>query len=205
MKLLSHRGYWKQSKEKNTAVSFERSFSMGLGTETDIRDYNGEVVISHDIPTGGELKFIDMLKIYNKYDSNLPLALNIKSDGLQGKIKAQLQEQNIKNYFLFDMSMTDHIVSLKQGLKCYTRHSEYDNCPLYEKSAGIWIDCFDSDWINENVINKHLQNNKTVCIVSPELHGREYISAWEKYKNIKNDDVMLCTDLPEKAMEFFNG
>lgn len=49
MIVLSHRGYWKNSLEKNKFVAFERSFSMGFGTETDIRDFNGELVISHDI------------------------------------------------------------------------------------------------------------------------------------------------------------
>ena len=202
MQVLSHRGYWKDKCEKNTEIAFDRSFSLGFGTETDLRDYNGEIVISHDIPTGNELTFPQMLEIYNKYDNTLPLALNIKSDGLQEKIKSTLQQYNITNYFLFDMSVPDHIVSLKNGLVCYTRHSEYEDCPLYEKSAGVWVDCFDGDWIDEKIINQHLNNNKKVCIVSPELHGREHLSAWEKYKGC---NAMLCTDVPELAKEFFNG
>ena len=39
MMILSHRGYWK---EKNLPIAFERSFSLGFGTETD---YKGELVI----------------------------------------------------------------------------------------------------------------------------------------------------------------
>ena len=35
--ILSHRGYWLQTEEKNSRKAFERSFFMGFGTETDIR------------------------------------------------------------------------------------------------------------------------------------------------------------------------
>ena len=120
MKFLSHRGYWNYDYEKNTAIAFERSFSLGFGTETDLRDLNGEVVISHDMPSVGVLTFSEMLEIYCKYDKPLPLALNIKSDGLQKKVKSKLLEYGVENYFLFDMSIPDHLVSLKHGLKCFT-------------------------------------------------------------------------------------
>ena len=50
MQVISHRGYWKTAAEKNTATAFARSFEMGFGTETDVRDLNGLLVISHDMP-----------------------------------------------------------------------------------------------------------------------------------------------------------
>ena len=50
IKILSHRGYWKKVEEKNTIQAFENSFSHGFGLETDIRDLNGKLVVSHDIP-----------------------------------------------------------------------------------------------------------------------------------------------------------
>ena len=51
MEILSHRGYWKTVTEKNTIIAFKRSFNLGFGTETDIRDLNGNLVISHDMPS----------------------------------------------------------------------------------------------------------------------------------------------------------
>ena len=57
MKILSHRGYWKTAEEKNTATAMHRSFSLGFGTETDVRDYNGKLVISHDIPDSSAISF----------------------------------------------------------------------------------------------------------------------------------------------------
>lgn len=210
MQIISHRGYWLTPEEKNTAKAFERSFKLGYGTETDIRDFFGELVISHDIPNGDEITVEEMLSIYQACACKAPLALNVKSDGLQSPLKKLLEKYNIANYFLFDMAVPDAIVSLKTGLICYTRQSEYERHPSYYSQAnGIWMDEFYEDWITIDNIQKHLKNNKTICIVSPELHKREPIYKWEQYKKLNKSfdlrNVILCTDLPEKAEEFING
>ncbi len=56
MIILSHRGYWKSEEERNQEVAFHRSFDLGYGTETDIRDIQGKLVISHDMPQGYNLQ-----------------------------------------------------------------------------------------------------------------------------------------------------
>ena len=73
MKILSHRGYWNNLTEKNSKSAFRRSFQLGFGTETDVRDLNGELVISHDMPIFDEatLPFYNFLSIYsNKINKN---------------------------------------------------------------------------------------------------------------------------------------
>ena len=87
MVILSHRGYWKAAVEKNTRVAFQRSFELGFGTETDLRDFGGKLVISHDPPTADSLLFEDFLSLYQERGNGLPLALNVKSDGLQESAK----------------------------------------------------------------------------------------------------------------------
>ena len=208
MIILSHRGYWKEINEKNLPIAFERSFSLGFGTETDIRDYKGELVISHDIADENCITVKDMFEIYNKYDKTLPLALNIKADGLQVKLKELLEEYNITNYFVFDMSVPDGLGYLKQNIKAFTRESEYEKTPsFYEDAYGIWLDEFQGHWISKEVIEKHIKNNKQICIVSPDLHKREYKNEWQHYKEIEKelgiDNLMICTDYPEEAKEFF--
>lgn len=208
MKVLSHRGYWKETHEKNLPISFERSFSLGFGTETDIRDYKGELVISHDIADEKCISAKEMFEIYNKYDNTLPLALNIKADGLQIKLKELLEEYQITNYFVFDMSVPDGLGYLKQNIKAFTRESEYEKLPsFYEEACGIWLDEFQEHWITKEVIEKHVKNGKQVCIVSPDLHKREYKNEWQHYKEIEKklgiDNLMICTDYPEIAKEFF--
>ena len=37
IKILAHRGFWKEETEKNTKIAFERAFNSGFGIETDPR------------------------------------------------------------------------------------------------------------------------------------------------------------------------
>ncbi|OGI00908.1 MAG: hypothetical protein A2287_07400 [Candidatus Melainabacteria bacterium RIFOXYA12_FULL_32_12] len=206
MQIISHRGYWKTLEEKNTEIAFRRSFEMGFGTETDIRDIAGTLVISHDPPKGSEMPFDRFLQIYSEYDKSLYLALNIKSDGLQNELKRLINKYNIQNYFVFDMSIPDTIGYINQGLNVFSRSSEYEkDLPFYGKSTGVWMDCFNSDCITNDKIEYHLNNSKQVCIVSSELHKREHILAWKQYKKLNTQNIMLCTDYPQQAKEFFNG
>lgn len=209
MKIISHRGYWIEKEEKNSEAAFVRSFMNGFGTETDIRDYDGELVISHDIANSKSMSLTDFIKIYKKIDEKLHLALNIKSDGLQRILKEILEENRVENYFLFDMAVPDMMGYVKNGLKVYTRQSEFEALPvLYESAYGVWLDEFETHWISESVIFEHIKNGKRVCIVSPELHGRSYQKEWADYKIIDNkidsDMLMLCTDKPDEAKEYFN-
>ena len=209
MRILSHRGYWKETKDKNKTIAFERSFSLGFGTETDIRDYKGELVISHDIADKNSILVKEFFEVYKKYNSNLPLALNIKADGLQLKLKKLLAEYDIDNYFVFDMSVPDGLQYLTQDIKAFTRESEYEKIPsFYNKSYGVWLDEFKEHWINKDTIKRHIDKSKQICIVSPDLHKREYTNEWKHYKEIEKElginNLMMCTDYPEQAKEFFD-
>lgn len=207
--ILSHRGYWLKEEEKNTAEAFERSFSLGFGTETDIRDFQGSLVISHDIPkTGHMIDLETFFQIFVSYDKSLPLALNIKADGLQSQLLNLIEKYQIENYFVFDMSVPDALGYLKNNFRAYTRQSEYEITPsFYEKAEGIWMDEFLGHWITQDKIKSHLDNGKSVCIVSPELHKRNYLKEWQLYKESFNmvDDkqVSICTDNPVEAKDFF--
>ncbi len=209
MIILSHRGYWNDVFEKNTAKAFERSFSLGFGTETDIRDYKGELVISHDIASENAIRLIDFFEIYKDHGNKLQLALNIKADGLQAKLNELIEKYKISNYFVFDMSVPDGLNYLLHKMNCFTRQSEYEREPsFYNNANGIWLDEFNEHWINKGIILKHIKFNKNICIVSPELHKREYKYEWQHYKEIEKEvggnKIMLCTDRPEEAREFFH-
>ena len=41
MKLLAHRGFWQKKEEQNSLIALQKSFEMGLGIETDLRDTGG--------------------------------------------------------------------------------------------------------------------------------------------------------------------
>jgi hypothetical protein len=210
LNIISHRGYWKKQSEQNTIRAFEKSLSLGFGIETDVRDYKGELVIAHDIPNEECVLLEDFFSLYKLYKViNLPIALNIKSDGLQNKLKKLLEVYEVRNYFVFDMSVPDGIFYIKNDLVTFTRESEYETYPaFYDYAHGVWIDQFFSDWIDKQTIINHINNNKKICIVSPELHQRKYLDFWRKLKSIIEDldssQIMLCTDHPEEARIFFN-
>ena len=209
MKILSHRGYWKTDAEKNTDVAFRRSFELGFGTETDIRDHKGQLVVSHDPPLGEEMTLEAFLMLYKSYDLKSALALNIKADGLQESLQTLLTEYDIQDYFVFDMSIPDTLGYLKRNMHTFTRMSDYELSPsCYEASTGIWIDCFESDWITESTIAPHLQAGKQVCLVSPDLHKRPYEAIWQRYlamSCVNHPNLMLCTDFPEQARGLFES
>lgn len=199
--MLAHRGFWKNESEKNTKTAFERAFDNGFGIETDLRDIKGEIVISHNMPKGPEMTFEELLKLLD--GRNLMLALNIKADGMADVIKSLLEKYNHKNYFTFDMSIPEMVYQHKIGLNVFSGQSDImPNPVLFDKAKGIWLDCFNSDWFGEKEIREILNNGKQVCIVSPDLHKREYKSVWKKYKNISQ--IMICTDYPQDAKGYFN-
>ncbi|MCK5347159.1 MAG: hypothetical protein KAR20_27305, partial [Candidatus Heimdallarchaeota archaeon] len=109
MLILSHRGCWKRDEEKNMPSAFKRSFNLGFGTELDVRDYCGRLVISHDIPDSESMDFKTLLEVYCEFDKGLSLAINIKADGLQKLLLDLLNEYQIENYFVFDMSVPDSL------------------------------------------------------------------------------------------------
>lgn len=212
MNIISHRGYWAAASEWNTQEAFIRSFKAGFGTETDIRDFGGQIVVSHDIPRGDELDFADFLIMYNNFGKGLPLALNIKSDGLQVELAKYLSKYNIVNYFVFDMSIPETVGYFKSNLLYFVRQSEFETITdyrslLYANAAGVWLDELYESWIEQDILLNHLANGKTVGIVSPEIHGRDYLKKWSQYKEVSKDIVtdklILCTDLPEFARKFF--
>jgi hypothetical protein len=205
MEILSHRGYWLNPAEKNTTIAFERTFRLGFGTETDVRDSNGKIVISHDIPIGGELFLEDFLQLAG--DSGGLLALNIKSDGLASHVSNALRGFPDLEYFTFDMSVPDMRSYLDLGMPVYCRVSEVEIAPPWlDECRGVWLDSFVKDWFEVADVKRYLNLNKAVCIVSPELHGRQHEYLWDTIRALKNEKgLYLCTDYPEKAELFFKG
>jgi hypothetical protein len=205
--VIAHRGCPQQAAEENSRVAFARCFDAGFGTETDLRDAAGAVVIAHDMPKGGEPTLEEVLQIMD--GRNLPLALNIKADGLGEGIGTLLARYRHTDYFTFDMSVPEMLRQIQGGLQVFTGLSDIVTVPvMFAESAGIWLDCFHSDWYGSDTIDELLAGGKKVCIVSAELHGRPAHGQWERISrcaSLESPNLMLCTDMPEKAERYFNG
>lgn len=209
MKLLAHRGLWQHASEKNTLAALGAALARGHGLETDIRDLDGELVISHDPPTRERhLKLDALLDLCARTPQAGLLALNIKADGLQNALKAKLAEFGVDNCFVFDMSLPDTLGWRRHGMPWALRLSEYeDGGPLLEEARFVWLDAFErDDWYAPDFVSQLLARGKTVAIVSPELHQRPHAAAWARLKSLAGEpNLHLCTDLIDLAQETFDA
>ena len=210
MEILAHRGYWKFPAEKNTKAAMQKAFDNQFGIETDIRDYQGRLVVSHGIANEHCMTVENLFALYNTSGCRKTMALNVKADGLQDLLGELLDKYQISHYFMFDMSVPEQILYRDRHFSYYTRQSDVESrCVLYDQADGIWMDSFfDEEWLTASVMDAHLAEGKCIGIISPELHEKNYKKTWEMLKNYaydKNDAVKLCTDLPAMAKEFFYG
>jgi len=208
MEILAHRGLWYNIEERNSFAALKKAVKEGFGIETDIRDYCGRLVISHDIANEMCLSVGDLVSFYIDGSFESTLALNIKADGLQRLVENVVVEKGVLNYFLFDMSIPEMVVNKERNLKFFTRHSDIEEMPvMYEYSDGVWLDSFyKENWISVETIEKHLSNHKRVCMISPEIHGFSNLRLWEELKEkelFKKENLLLCTDQPIEAREYF--
>jgi glycerophosphoryl diester phosphodiesterase len=204
---LAHRGLWAEPDERNTLAAFRGAFANGWGVELDVRDLDGELVISHDPPAAGALAFATVVDAYVEHGCPGRLAVNVKADGLEALVAGALRPVDPARWFAFDMSVPDSLRYASAGLPYYSRHSEIEPEPaLYGDSAGVWLDDFYGGFVTEARIAAHLDAGKQVAVVSPELHRRDHLPVWDEWRRWSvwsSDRVHLCTDHPTQAEEVF--
>lgn len=207
MKILAHRGYWNTDIKSNSPQALRSALEYGFGFESDLRDYCGELVISHNIADAACQKAEEVFQWLEDYDNQSCFAINIKADGMKELLSEGLKRHKISNYFTFDMSVPQMIEFHQQRLIFFTRQSEVEQTPvMYEDAAGVWVDgFFGDDWITQELLYRHISNGKRVCIVSPDLHKRPYLEFWMRLLrfDVDFDNIMLCTDFPAEAAKIF--
>jgi glycerophosphoryl diester phosphodiesterase len=209
MEILSHRGHWRARAERNTPAALARSFEGGFGTETDLRDLAGRLVVAHDPPGPEAPPAEELFALHARLGPALPLALNVKADGLQALVTAMLARFAVQDAFVFDMSIPDTVQWLKTEVPVFVRHSDVEpEPPLLDRASGVWLDGFAADWWEAATIRRHLDAGRRLCVVSPELHGRPHLPIWEKLAAAGLDaaeGLMLCTDHPTEARRLFGS
>lgn len=234
MKILEHRAGWldhvslKPINLPNSLEALSLSLSRLNGIETDIRDQNKRLVISHDLPGENSLMLEDFFSLYNRAESHVMLALNIKCDGISLLLSELIDRYQIKSYFTFDTSIPETIKYCRAGLNFFLRYSDYEQSPkiyapiLYSKCSGVIIDQFnyESSFVIEyDFLASLLDDNKFICIMSPELHLKNaskdsHLAIWSQYKKLFCllidqgyciDRVFLCTDYPVRAEIYFSS
>ena len=216
MRIIAHRGAWCADEhlglkacDKNSREAFMRATRYGFGIETDFRDICGKIVISHNPPSSDAMSAEEFLGLLQP---NQIVAVNIKADGLAEELR-RLWTAYAGNTlpFAFDMSVPDTLGYSKIGFPFFERRSEYEQASVWPDASGIWLDGFHDIWFDLAMITSLLEAGKPVCVVSPELHGREYRDLWQTLKTIEiartefAGNLLLCTDNPYEAERFFAG
>lgn len=204
MEVIAHRGWWRVPEEKNTREALDRAFAQGFGVETDLRDLDGRVVVSHDPPRRGALDLEDLLALHDRAGRTTTLALNVKADGLLPLLDEQAPDLASRKHFFFDMSVPDMLSYVRAERRVFTRRSEIETAPaLLDACDGVWLDAFDGDWFTTDDVRALLDAGKQVCVVSPELHGRPHRVLWQDVlvPLVHVPGLSICTDHPQEAAE----
>ena len=186
------------------------ALAAGFGIETDLRDRDGVVVVSHDPPSSTSPDVVGLLEQWRAQGvlGRAPLALNIKSDGLLSMLGTVTRVVAPFPHFFFDMSFPQLLMYARAGLPVALRVSEFEPAPVHLVGRlGIesryWLDGFDSDWWLENLAVSGICRTSIVTVVSPEIHGRDPVRVWEWFADrvVDGCDISICTDQPYEVLE----
>lgn len=187
MLLVEHR---RNTIEKLKSVPFYH------GVEIDIRSYGNRLVLHHD-PFCEGTDFEEWLKYFN----HRFVILNVKEEGIEGRIQELIDKRGIKDYFYLDLSFPFLIKSMNKGQRnIAVRFSEYESVETCMTLAGkvnwVWVDCFSHFPLSEESYQK-LSRYFKICLVSPEVVGRkeEIQKVQKEISRMKVDAI--CTKLPE--------
>ena len=174
-------------KHRINTIEDLNSTSNNHGVEFDLHSYSDELVVHHD-PFVDATKFDDWL---NHYKHSYMFA-NIKEEGIENSLIKKVINKGIDNYLLFDLSFPSIIKLSNNGFtKIALRISKYESINtafnLKGKIDWIWLDMFDDIIPISGYDFKELQDSgMNICIVSPELHGRDK-SSLHKVKSLLHD------------------
>ena len=192
--IFAHRGVWHSKAFQNTAEAMTAAKEMGVGVETDVRNFGNHIVLAHD-----PVENADHLDIEFLFNLNIRTAFNIKVDGLQTFFDVKKHEIEESNSFFFDGSLPEMVKYKNLGLPHALRLSEHEK-ELPWRPQYIWLDSFYSEWwIQERLIEKSEDLETEFIVVSPELHGRNPLHCWDYLRAVisqGNSNVSICTDRP---------
>ncbi len=169
------------------------------GVEVDIRSFGDRMIIHHDPFVDGE-DFEDWIGAYR----HRLLILNVKEEGLENRLLALMAARNISDFFFLDQSFPFLIRTVRTGEKrCAVRLSEFESIKTVEALAGkaewVWIDCFTRFPINGVEARRLRSLGFKLCLVSPELQGRDAASAIPEMRRLLGGEGIVADAVCTKA------
>lgn len=172
MNLIAHR--------INTVEALRRLPSQ-YGVEVDLRDWENEIVLSHDPFERGE-NFEHYLQQYH----HGTLILNIKSERIEPRVITLLEKYHISDYFFLDSSIPMmYLLSEQHNTNLAVRFSEIEPIELAlamkDRAQWVWVDSFAYFALQPAQYDLLKQNHFKLCLVSPDLQARSSeISAYKQ-------------------------
>lgn len=207
MKIICHRGYWRNLSEQNSEIACKKSIQYD-GMEIDLRTKNGEIVLSHDMILESK-KYTTLKQVFKKFPKTF-FALNIKEDGMAPKLSKLIKKYSINNFMSFDHSSPESLSYKHFRLNAFARVGDHDGHKT-GKEMGIVIDVFKKRNLKSVLLKvKKSPLKKSYFFISPELHKRNHLPEWKEIDDFlsKNPTIrgrsFLCTDFPEEARTFFS-
>lgn len=173
-----------------------------FGVEVDIRSKGEALILHHDPFEDGEY-FEEWLADFN----HGTLVLNVKEEGLEGRLIQLMNDNSIHSFFFLDQSFPFLIKTSNSGeTRSAVRVSEFESIDTAMTLAGkvdwIWVDCFTRFPLTKESASRMQEEGAfKLCFVSPELQGRtdrEGVLAFRdniEALGIKGDAV--CTKYPD--------
>lgn len=171
------------------------------GVEVDIRSKGERLIIHHDPFVDGE-DFNDWISAYR----HGTLILNVKEEGLESRLIELMRSHGIEDYFFLDQSFPFLIKWAKLGeRRCAVRVSEYESIETALTLAGkvdwVWVDCFTQFPLSTGDASRLKQAGFKLCLVSPELQGRDAASEIPRMSAILAERQItvdaVCTKCPD--------
>jgi hypothetical protein len=192
MKLISHR--------RNT-VSELVATDARYGVEVDIRSEGKRLIIHHDPLVGGE-SFDEWIDAYR----HGTLILNVKEEGLEKQLISIMKSKGITDFFFLDQSFPFLVKWASAGeRRCAVRVSEFESIEtaltLSGKIDWVWVDCFTHFSLSEKDVQELKVAGFKLCLVSPELQGRDAIIEIPKLALLLKERHIIadavCTKRPD--------
>ena len=192
-------------KHRTNTIAKVKNTPHEFGLEIDLRSNLKKIIVNHE-PLKPSISFESLLRHYkHKF-----LIANIKEEGIEDKVVKILKKNNIKNYFLLDVTAPQIIKICKKKnypialrISKYEHHAGFLNYKKIHK--WLWIDTFDKQIpLTLKDIKKLKQFGHKLCLVSPEL-GDSSVSLIGFIKSYKRQISYLdavCTKKPNVWMKF---
>lgn len=194
MKLIAHR--------RNTLADLSAT-PPACGVEVDVRSYGDQLIVHHEPFQQGE-SFDAWIAAYR----HSTLIVNVKEEGLEGRVMQRLLDRGIDDYFFLDQSFPFLLKTALAGeRRCAVRVSEFESLSTALALAGkvdwVWVDCFTRFPLDKREWLLLTEAGFRICLVSPELLGRdakpEILAQRQLFSSWGVEPDAVCTKLAMMA------